>query len=223
MRWISSAGPRQYGTSKIRTSPPTSARELAGARRRWSAASARCRTGPGAARTCRRPRPSRAPRSARPSGSRRRAVQASRTRARRARFGLPGRSGIGAAIGDEQRVERVDEVRVVGLVLEDVDRRPEAVSTSTNASCSRRASVEVARVQEPVGRVVEGARRTPGPGASRGRRGAARTCSARRSAGSWRSPDEDSRRPLGRTVPPRHGRDDGPSGPAEARRATLSP
>ena len=206
-RWISSAGPRQYGTSKIRTSPPTSAASWPGAVRRWSAASARCRTGPAAARTCRRPRPCRAPRSGRPSGSRPRVVHASRTAGSPARFGLPGPERDRAAVGHQQRVEGVDEVRRRRSPSRGRGRAVRARSSDVDEGVVLAPrELEVDRVQEPVGRIVEGARRTPGRAASRARRAAARTCSARRSAGSWRSPDEDSRRSSGgRCAAPRPG------------------
>ena len=92
-RWTSSAGPFQYGTSKIRTSPPTIA--------------ASCRAPASLVRSV-RPMHSRSGRSQKVSppsivpgasirprvGMPRAVVQASSTAGSPARFGLPGRSGI---------------------------------------------------------------------------------------------------------------------------------
>ena len=59
------------------------------------------------------------------------------------------------AVGDEQRVERVDEVRVVGLGLQHVDGRPEPGQDVDEGVVLAARDVEVDRVQEPVRRIVE--------------------------------------------------------------------
>ena len=61
-----------------------------------------------------------------------------------------------AAIADEQRIERVDEVRAVGLGVEDVDRRPERREQLDEPVVLALRDRQVARVEEAVGGIVEG-------------------------------------------------------------------
>ena len=68
-----------------------------------------------------------------------------------------------AAVGDQQRVEHVDEVRVVvGLRVEDVDDDAEALERLDEAVVLAPGAVEVDRPQEAARRVVERCDRTPG-------------------------------------------------------------
>ena len=68
---------------------------------------------------------------------------------------LAGAERDGAAVGHEQRIERVDEVRIVGLGLEDVDRRPEPGQDLEERVVLAARNVEVDRVQEAVRGIVE--------------------------------------------------------------------
>ena len=163
-RWTSSAGPFQYGTSKTRTSPPTIAAS-------WRAPASfvrsvrpmHSRSGPepervAALERARRLDPAERRDAARP---RPRLEDAGSP----ARFGLPGPERDRAAVGDEQRVEDVDEVRVVGLGVEDVDRRARGGSASRRG---RRARAGPARGPRGAGSRAPGRRRrapNAGPGA----------------------------------------------------------
>ena len=60
-----------------------------------------------------------------------------------------------AAIADEQRVERVDEVGAVGLGVEHVDRRPERREQLHEPVVLALRDRQVARVEEAVGGIVE--------------------------------------------------------------------
>ena len=154
---MSSAGPCQYGTSKIAHVAPDDRRELAGARRRSSAASGRCTGGPGGARTCRRPR-SCPGASIRPIVGMpvRRCVQASQERPRPRRFGLPGRSGIAprsvTSSGSKGRPGPGCRSRRRATWT----RRPEPREQLDEGVVLALGDVEVDRVEEAVGRVVEG-------------------------------------------------------------------
>ena len=66
-------------------------------------------------------------------------VHASITAGSPSRFGLPGPQRDRAAVGHEQRVERVDEVRAVDLGLEVVDRRPESARAAATRGRARAA------------------------------------------------------------------------------------
>ena len=109
------------GTSKIRTSPPTIVGQLASAVVVGPQRPPDAQAGRVGARTCRRPRSCPA-RSIRPSVG----MPAAR-RPRLERRGLGSPVGLarperdGATVGDQQRVEGVDQVGIVGLVVEDVD------------------------------------------------------------------------------------------------------
>ena len=169
----------------------------------------------------------------------RRASSASRTSGSPARFGLPGAERDRAAVGDEQRVEDVDEVRVVGLGVEDVDARPEAVERVDEAvvlaargsrSTGRRkpcAGSSKARAERRTRRLDEHlaqrrghalARRTARPGrrSSSSRRGYGRG-SARR-VGSTRGGTRAADRPMHQPPQPQRGppidRDRRPAGSA---------
>ena len=61
-----------------------------------------------------------------------------------------------AAVGHQQRVERVDEVRTVGLGLEDVDRRPERGQHLDERVVLPPCQLEVDRMEEPVRGIIEG-------------------------------------------------------------------
>ena len=159
-RWTSSAGPRQYGTSKIADVAADDLGELAGARvvrpqRSTDAEQVRPEPERVAAFDRRR-----APRSGRRSGSRPPSSMPRRASGSPDRFGLPGRSGIAPRSRDQQRIERVDEVRIVGLGVEDVDRRAEPIE----------------RLDEPVVLALGAPRGRPGEGTrGRDRRTRART------------------------------------------------
>ena len=194
---MSSAGPFQYGTSKTRTSPPTSAAS-------WSTPDCVRPQRPADAEQV-RPQPERVAAldragrldAAERSGCPRPCVQASRMAGSPGAVRLAGSERDRAAVGDEQRVEGVDEVRVAGRVGARARGRSGRArrATSTKASCSRCASVEVDRLQEAVGRVVE---RPP-----EGRAGPLdehvaqrrRSCSGRRSAARSSSSAQYSRGP----------------------------
>ena len=70
-----------------------------------------------------------------------------------------------AAIADEQRVERVDEVRAVGLGVENVDRRPERREQLHEPVVLALRDRQVACVEEAVCRDRRTPGRTPGPAA----------------------------------------------------------
>ena len=189
IRWMSSAGPFQYGTSKMRTSPPTS---LAS----WSAPSWFVRrVRPMQKRSGRSQTvspPSIVPgASIRPtSGIPAAVVQASRIVGLARAIRLARSQRDRAALRHEQRVERVDEVRVAGrLVLEDVDGRAQTRQHVHEGI--------VLTLGDRTGRPATGTRvrdrrtpdRTPARAASRGPRGAGSSCSARRSVGCRSSRD----------------------------------
>ena len=155
MRWTSSAG--RASTGRRRSGRRRRPGRPAGARpRRWSAASARCRRGPAGARACRRPRRSRAPRSGRRVGIPAAEVHASRPPVRRPGSACP--AGAGSPRGRSRAAGR---------------RRRRGPGSSVSVSrtwtvAPRRASVvgedvvlalrdvEIDRMEEAVGRVVEG-------------------------------------------------------------------
>ena len=148
IRWMSSAGPFQYGTSKTRTSPPTR--------------SPSCATPVAFVRSV-RPMQKRSGRSQKvsPLDRARRLDLAQRRDAGRRRpaledgglvgpVRLPRPKRDGAAIGDEQRVEGIDEVRVVGLLVEHVHRRPKAREDVDEGGVLGARDLEIAGVQEAV-------------------------------------------------------------------------
>ena len=163
-RWTSSAGPFQYGTSKIADVAADERGELARAARRWSAASARCTNRSGRSQNV--SPPSIVPgASIRPTVGMPAAVVQRLEDAPARRPGSACPAGAGSRRGGhEQRVEHVDEVGVaVRLGVEDVDATPSPSSVATSPSCSRRATSRSTRAEEAVGRIVEGpAERRPG-------------------------------------------------------------
>src|SRR5690349_7330843 len=68
---------------------------------------------------------------------------------------LAGTERDGPTIRDQQRVEGVDEIRVIGLLLEDVDGRPKPRQDVDERRVFAAREREVACVQETVGRVIE--------------------------------------------------------------------
>ena len=160
---MSSAGPRQYGTSKMRTSPPTRSASWRGA----------VRVGPQRPPDAEqvRPQPERVAALDVPGASIRpivgipnAVVQASSAAGSGRPIGLARPERDRAAVGHQERVEGVDEVGRRELRLEDVDPRSERGEDVDEGVVLATRELEVDRVQEPVGRVVErGAERRAGP------------------------------------------------------------
>ena len=69
--------------------------------------------------------------------------------------GFPGTQRDGAAVRDQQRVEGVDEIRVVRLLVKDVDRRAEARQDVHEGRVLATRDLQVAGVQEAVRGVIE--------------------------------------------------------------------
>ena len=154
MRWTSSAGPFQNGRSNTRTSPPMR--------------SASCATPVALVRNV-RPMQNRSGRSQkvsppstvpgasiRPSvGMPAACVHALEDVRLLGPAGLAGSQRDGAPVGDEERVERIDQIRVVGLVLEHMDRRSEASQQLHEPVVLALGDIEIDRVQEAMRRIVE--------------------------------------------------------------------
>ena len=162
-RWISSAGPRQYGTSKIRTSPPTSSAS-------WRAPSALVRSVRPMHRRSGRSQnvspPSIVPgASMHPSvGIPAASVQASRASGSASRFGLPGRKGGRPTVCDEQRIERVDEVRAGKFGRQPMNRGPKRCEGLDEGIVLALCQGEIDRMEEAVSGIVKGApERRPRP------------------------------------------------------------
>ena len=131
--------------------------ELARPRPSWSAASGRCRTGPGRSQNV--SPPSIVPgASMRPSvGMPAAVVQASMAAGSRRPVRLARPERDRAAVGHQQRVEGVDEVRASSSsVVEHVDARAERREQLDERVVLAPRDVEVDRVEEAVRRVVEG-------------------------------------------------------------------
>ena len=151
MRWISSAGPCQYGTSKTRTSPPTSAAELPGAlgvRAQRPPDAEQVRAEPERVAALDRagrldPADGRDPGRARPGLD---GVRFGRA------IGLARAKRDRAPIGHEQRIERVHEVGRLELDVEDMDPRTEPGQRLDERIVLALRDLEVDRVQEAVRR-----------------------------------------------------------------------
>ena len=150
-----------YGTSKMRTSPPTSSASWP-RRPRRSEASARCRRGPAATRRCRRPRRCRAPRSARSSGSRTRSSMPPARLARSPDWACPAEAGSrrGRSPGVGRRCTRGRATRARSRGRGPAVRARRGAHELVVLAARQ---LEVDWVQEPVGRIVErGAERRAG-------------------------------------------------------------
>ena len=139
MRWISSAGPRQYGTSKTRTSPPTRSASwrdpvVVGPQRPPDAEQVR----PQPERVAALDRARRLdPPERRDAGRGRPRLDGGRLRGP---VRLAGPERDRAAVGHQQRVEGVDEVRRRRARSSSTwTRGPSEARVSTKASCWRRA------------------------------------------------------------------------------------
>ena len=155
IRWTSSAGPRQYGTSKMRTSPPTRlASCLAPSSFVRSVRPMQNRSG----RSHNVSPPSIVPgASIRPTVGMPAAVVQASMRGRLAEpIRLPRPERDGTPVGDEQRIEGVDEVRALRLGIEHVDRRSQARQRVDEGVVLAPGDVEVDRVQEAVLGSIEG-------------------------------------------------------------------
>ena len=98
---------------------------------------------------------------ARPSGCPAAVVQRLEGRRLAGAVRLAGPQRDRAAVGDEQRVERVDEVRAVGLASSTWTVGPSAGEDVDEGVVLAPRDVEVDRVEEAVRRVVERRARTP--------------------------------------------------------------
>ena len=154
-RWTSSAGPRQYGRSKIADVALDDRVELAcalGVGAQGPADAQQVRSEPERVTALDRPR------ILDPADRRHAALiqPGLFEQLLAAPVGLARPERDRALVGDEQRVELVDEIRRIALGVELVDRRPEPRQELDEGVVLALGDVEVDRVEEAVGRVVEG-------------------------------------------------------------------